>query len=150
MQLTLSEMFEQTESNAIEWRDHVVRAVVRLPVRDGDILRLRRLGSSRERAQAIKLALNSGSLRVNGLASQTLAIWSHTAPEEVEIQVEGRRAATLDVWNAWSLDGVDNSWLGNAGIIVQDHAGGHTMQCSDGVGDPDFADLVIWIGVQPA
>lgn len=148
MQLTLSEMFEQSETDAVDWRGHTVRAVIRLQVKDGTRIRVRRLGSSRDRAQALKLALNSGSLRINGLSSPTLALWSHTAPEDVEIEVTGRRAATLDVWNAWSLDGVDNAWLGNAGIIVQDHAGGQTLQCSDGTGDADFADLVVWVGLE--
>jgi len=148
MQLTLSEMFERSETDTIEWRDQVVRAVIRFPVKDGARLRVRRLGSSRDRAQAIKLALNSGSLRVNGLSSPSMAIWSHTAPEEIEIEVTGRRASTLDVWNSWSLDGVDNAWLGNSGIIVQDHAGGHTLQCSDGTGDPDFSDLVVWLDIE--
>lgn len=150
MELTLQEMFEEDEADAIDWQGQIVRSVIRFPVEDNSRIRLRRLGSSRDRAQALKLSVNSGQLVVvdNGFADQSLSIWSHTAPEEVELRVDGRRATRLDVWNAWSLDGVDNSWLGNAGIIIQDHAGGHTLQCSDGVGDPDFADLAIWIGLQ--
>lgn len=147
MRLSLSDMFEQSESDAIEWRGSVVRAVVRLPVSDGQTIRLRRLDSSRERAQALKLGLNAGALEINGASSQTLAIWSHTAPIEVEIRVQGRRASNIDLWNAWSLDGVDNAWLGNSGIVIQDHAGGHTLQCSDGVGEPEFSDLIMWVGI---
>lgn len=148
MSLSLSELFEQSADDAITWNGQQVQAVVRLPVRDGSNIRLRRLGASRDRAQALKLSLNSGALRVNGLSSPNIAIWSHTASEEVEIAVEGRRANTLTLWNAWSLDGVDNAWLGNSGIVVQAHAGGQTLQCSDGVGAPDFSDLVIWVFIE--
>lgn len=146
--LNLSEIFEQSESDAIDWRGRTVRAVVRLPVSDGTKVRLRRLDSSRERAQALKLGLNAGTLEVNGKAAQSLAVWSHTAPLDVELIVRGRRATSIDLWNAWSLDGVENAWLGNSGIVVQDHAGGHTLQCSDGVGDPEFSDLIVWIGLE--
>lgn len=149
MELSLSELFEQSGDDVIEWNGQQVHAVVRLPVSDKTRVRLRRLGSSRDRAQALKLSLNSGSLRVNGLSSPSVAIWSHSANEDVEIEVEGRRANTLTIWNAWSLDGVDNAWLGNCGIVTQDHAGGTTMQCSDGVGAPDFSDLVVWVLTEP-
>lgn len=150
MELTLQEMFEEDEADAIDWQGQIVRSVIRFPVEDDTRIRLRRLGSSRDRAQALKLSINSGNLVVpeSGFSHQSLSIWSHTAPDEVELRIEGRRATQLDVWNAWSLDGVDNSWLGNAGIVIHDHAGGHTLQCSDGVGEPDFADLVIWIGLK--
>jgi len=34
MQLTLSEMFERSETDTIEWRNQVVRAVIRFPVKE--------------------------------------------------------------------------------------------------------------------
>lgn len=148
MSVTLTELFEQSDDGVIQWQGDDVRAVISFEVSDRSRIRIRRLGSSRARAQAIKLGLNSGALRANGLSAPSVAVWSHTAPEDCEVVVEGRRAHTLEVWNAWSLDGVDNAWLGNAGIIMEPHAGGMTLRCSDGVGDPDFADLVVWIQIE--
>jgi len=145
--LSLSEIFEQSESDVVDWRGRTVRAVVRLPVSDGSTIRLRRLDSSRDRAQALKLGLNAGTLEVNGKGAQSMAIWSHTAPLDVELKVRGRRASSIDLWNAWSLDGVENAWLGNSGIVVQDHAGGQTLQCSDGIGEAEFSDLIVWVGI---
>lgn len=144
----LGDMFERSESGVVDWHGRVVHAVLRFPVEDGSSIRLRRLASSKDRAQAVKIAANKGGeLSVNGTMAKTVAIWSHNAPVEVEIGVHGRRASSIDVWNAWSLDGVDNAWLGNAGIVVQSHAGGHTLQCSDGVGEADFTNLVMWLGI---
>lgn len=144
---SLHELFERSESGVVEWRDRAVHAVLRFPVEEGSRIRLRRLASSKARAQALKIAVNKGEIELNGISAPVMAIWSHNAPVEVELRVLGRRATSVDVWNSWSLDGVDNSWLGNAGIVVQDHQGGHTLQCSDGVDDADFTDLVIWLGI---
>lgn len=144
---SFTDKFEQTRSDVIDWEGHAVRPLLRFPVRPGATVRVRRLGSSPVRAQAIKLGLDRGNLAVNGLRSPSVALWTHTAPVDVELTVDGP-AKVLDVWNAWSLDGVDNSWMGNAGIIVEEHANGYTLQCSDGVDGPDFSDLIVWVGIQ--
>lgn len=143
---SLSQLFDRSRSNSIDWQGMTVVPMVQLAVRNGSRVRVRRLGSSPLRAQALKMAVDSGELSVNGVANPSLALWSHTAPGDLEVRVEGT-GRMLDLWNAWSLDGVDNSWLGNAGIIVDEHASGLTLQCSDGVGEPDFGDLVVWVGV---
>lgn len=144
---TFTDLFEQTRSDVIDWQGHPVRPVLRFPVSTGSVVRVRRLGSSPMRAQAIKLATDAGQIAVNGVNATSIALWTHTAPVDVELRIDGP-ATSLDVWNAWSLDGVANAWLGNSGIIVEEHANGHTLQCSDGVGEPDFSDLVVWIGIQ--
>lgn len=139
-----ADLFDHNE--AIDWKGHEVRAVLRFPVSSGSRVRVRRLGSSADRAQAVKLAVDEGALRVERYEGPGVALWSHSAPSDVELDVVGH-ATTLEVWNAWSLDGVDNAWLGNAGIIAEAHANGWTLQCSDGVAEPDFSDLVLWIGI---
>ena len=104
--------------------------------------------SAADRSQTIKMAVDRGELRANGVVVPTVAVWSHTAPETAELDVVGRRAKSLDIWNSWSFEGVDSSWLGNAGILVESSATGHLLRCSDGLGDPSFDDLVVRIEVQ--
>jgi hypothetical protein len=60
----------------------------------------------------------------------------------------GRRDKNLDIWNSWSYEGVDSSWLGNAGMLVESSATGYLLRCSDGLGDPAFDDLVVRVEVQ--
>ena len=77
----------------------------------------------------------------------TAAVWTHTAPETVTLEVVGRKARAIEVWNSWSFDGVDSSWVGNAGMLIGSDGATHTLRCSDGMGDPSFDDLVVTITV---
>ena len=76
-----------------------------------------------------------------------ISLWSHTSPDEVEFTVRGREVSVLEVWNAWSMGGVDTSWIGNSGIVTKTSAKGQQLQCSDGIGQATFSDLVATIEV---
>lgn len=148
MEPTITDLFERSGSNTITVRGRVVRAVVRLQVRDGTLLRLVRIRCNEHRPEALKLAVNDGVLEVNGIQAAQIALWSDTSPEEVEVRVRGERATSIDVWNAWLIGGVDTSWLGNAGIVTKAAPNGQVLHCSDGVGAPDFTDLVVEVHVK--
>ena len=138
---TLSDQFVAADSDTIRHLGRVVKALVRVPVVDGATVRVlrRQVGSSRP--QGLKLALNKGVLDVNGLRAPSVALWSTTSPDEVTLTVRGDGAKTLEVWNCWSMGGVDTSWVGNAGIVTKTTATGMVLRCSDGIGAADFADL---------
>ena len=55
---------------------------------------------------------------INGYRGPEVALWSHNSPETSEIRIRGVGATLLEVWNAWSMGGVDTSWIGNAGIVT--------------------------------
>ena len=61
------------------------------------------------------------------------------------LAVHAPEPTTLDVWNSWMYGGVEHAWIGNAGLVAQTVERGYTLQCSDGVGDVDFTDLVVRI-----
>lgn len=143
--MTFTDSFEHETTEVLEIDGHHVYALLRFPILEGSRIRVRRLGSSSTRAQALKLAVDGGSLRTNGVTSPRLALWSHTAPSDAEVVTTGP-VTELQVWNAWSVDGVDSSWLGNAAIMIEQHANGWTLNCSDGVGDANFGDLIVWLG----
>lgn len=144
---TISELFTATSTDTLNHRGRIVKALVRIPVHDGAtiVVTRRRVGSRRH--QALKLALNSGVLVVNGRRAPTIALWSHTSPESVTLTVDGDAATTIDVWNAWSMGGVDTSWIGNAGIVTKTTASGTILRCSDGIGPAEFSDLELEISV---
>ena len=51
---------------------------------------------------------------------------------KLNLSVRGKEVSVLEVWNAWSMGGVDTSWIGNSGIVTKPSAKGQLLQCSDG------------------
>lgn len=143
---TLSEAFADAGSDTITHRGRVVKALVRLPVRDGSTVTVRRVFACDDRPQGIKLAVDHGSLAINDTEAASVVLWNTTAPDEVELRVSGA-ATSLEVWNCWSMGGVDTSWVGNAGIVTKTTAEGTLLRCSDGIGEAEFSDLEILIDV---
>ncbi len=147
--MSLAQSFAKGSGRRTKWQGSTVHSVLKVDVSAGDRIVVERVRSSRVRAQALKLAVDRGDLRANGIAVPVVSIWSHTAPERVEIQVVGRRAKSIDIWNAWSYEGVDSSWIGNAAMLVEREGRGQLLRCSDGLGDPTFDDLVVRLEVIP-
>lgn len=145
---SLAEAFRTGNGRKTKWQGQTVHSMFQLDVKEGDIIEVSRLEASPARAQALKLAADKGNLRANGVVISPIAIWTHTSPEHVSVQVVGRKVRTIDIWNGWSFDGVDSSWLGNAALIVESSGDVHTLRCSDGVGEPTFNDLVVTVEVR--
>lgn len=145
---TLAELFEREGSDTVSHRGRIVKALVRIPVRDGDEVVVTRRQVTAARPQAIKLSVDQGVLDVNGHRAPVVALWSTTSPDEVVLWVRGERAQTIEVWNAWSLGGVDTAWIGNAGIVTRVTASGTVLRCSDGVGQAEFTDLEVEIAIR--
>jgi hypothetical protein len=144
---TISELFEESGSDTISYRGRVVRARVRIPVTDGSLVKVKRESVNSPRLQALRISVNKGAVDINGHREPVISLWSHTSPEEVEFTVRGREVSVLEVWNAWSMGGVDTSWVGNSGIVTKTSAKGQQLQCSDGIGQATFSDLVATIEV---
>ena len=144
---TISELLEESGSDTISYRGRVVRALVRIPVKDGSLVKVKRESVNSPRLQALKISVNKGAVDINGHREPVISLWSHTSPEEVEFTVRGREVSVLEVWNAWSMGGVDTSWIGNSGIVTKTSAKGQQLQCSDGIGQATFSDLVATIEV---
>ncbi len=144
---TISELLEESGSDTISYRGRVVRALVRIPVKDGSLVKVKRESVNSPRLQALKISVNKGALDINGHREPVISLWSHTSPDEVEFTVRGREVSVLEVWNAWSMGGVDTSWIGNSGIVTKTSAKGQQLQCSDGIGQATFSDLVATIEV---
>ena len=146
---TISELFEESGSDTISYRGRVVRALVRIPVKDGSLVKVKRESVNSPRLQALRISVNKGAVDINGHREPVISLWSHTSPDEVEITVRGRELSVLEVWNAWSMGGVDTSWIGNAGIVTKSTSEGEILQCSDGLDIPSFSDLVVQISIAP-
>lgn len=150
MTKTLSQAFATGSGRKVKWHGQTAYSFHQLSVKPGSVIEITRISESATRAQALKLALDRGDLRANGIVAPTLAIWTHNSPIDVSIEVVGKKARSLDIWNSWSFDGVDSSWLGNAGILIEDddEGDGHILRCSDGLDDATFNDLVVHVRIR--
>ncbi len=145
--VTLAEAFAGG-TRKTKWQGGAVYSVYSISVKDGDVLTVTRTAASSQRAQALKLGVDRGNLRANGVLANTAAIWTPTSPDIVTLQVVGKRARSIDLWNAWSLAGVDTSWVGNAGMLIDADGSHFTVRCSDGLGEPKFDDLIATIAIR--
>lgn len=144
---TLSELFLEQDSDTINHRGRVVKALVRVPVRKGSVVTVSRRQATTDRPQGLKIGVDTGNLEVNGVEAPAVVLWSTTAPDKVELTVTGEGATSIDVWNCWSMGGVDSAWIGNAGMVTKATATGMVLRCSDGIGPADFSDLEIELSV---
>ena len=145
--MTTAELFEESNSDTLSYRGKIVRSIVRIPVADNSLVIVERISVASPRPQAIKLGLSNGGIDVNGYRGPEIALWSHNSPQVVEMKVRGDDATVLEIWNAWSMGGVDTSWIGNAGIVTKSSAEGEILQCSDGFDQATFSDLVVRISI---
>ena len=59
----------------------------------------------------------------------------------------------IQLWNTWTIDGDEQAWTGNSGMIVEEletpdgAVAQHRVWCSDGLGNPSFDDLVLVVTV---
>ncbi|MDW3175769.1 MAG: hypothetical protein R8J94_00135 [Acidimicrobiia bacterium] len=62
---------------------------------------------------------------------------------------------TLQFWNSWLMGEAQHSWTGNSGIVAEEMdvptgaSARVRLWCSDGLGDPQFDDLVVVVTVGP-
>lgn len=146
--MSLATSFRSGNNRKIKWHGSPVHSMLQFGVTNGDTISVTRVRASSTRAQALKVSVDKGDLRANSILMTTAAIWTHTSPEQVSVEVVGRRVRSIDVWNSWSYDGVDSAWLGNAGIMVESKGDTHTLRCSDGLGEPNFDDLVVRLEIR--
>ena len=63
------------------------------------------------------------------------------------------KPAVLQLWNSWLLGDAEHAWTGNSGIVIEEldppsEAKSQVrLWCSDGLGDPQFDDLVVLVTV---
>ena len=143
---TLSDQFADGAETVVH-RGRDVRPLLRLAVSEGTRVRVERIAARSDRRQALKLAAVNGLLEVDEATSEIISLWSDTSPVAVELTVLGAKTRRLEVWNAWDLGGLETSWLGNAGIIVEPSERYLALHCSDGLGPPSFTDLQIHLSV---
>lgn len=143
---TLGERFRESRGAPLSVDDHLVHMIYERSVEFGDILGVHRLKQCKKPVQALRLKIDSGTLSIDGKKLKDIVLWADSSPEFVEVKCLPRdgEKATLKVWNAWRDDeGVMQAWIGNAGVLIDEHESGALLHCSGGTESVDFENLVV-------
>jgi len=140
--VSLEKLFTESKGQPIELDGKILQMVDRVPVRDGQGIRIVFESASPERRQGISLTVR-GELEVNGhTIRKEVVLWVDTAPTEVILQVRTKQHEVL-VKNVWDRgDGVMDSWHAQAAMIVETCGAVRRYRCNDGRNNLDFEDIV--------
>lgn len=147
MNKSLGERFRESRGQPIQLDDKTVYGIYRRNISGKQPLEIRFRHTSEDPVQGLRMKLDKGSLVVNGQELKDVVLWADTSPETVSIECQpAGRGGELKIWNAWRDDtGAMQAWIGNAGIVVDEEGDVLTLRCSDGIGPPDFDDLIVEI-----
>jgi hypothetical protein len=88
---------------------------------------------------------NDGQFAVAGeivSGERGVSLWQSQHWDTVEFEVLGP-ASMIEVHNAWDCgNGVVDSWLNGAAMIVEEIPNGRRYRCNDGFADDDFDDII--------
>lgn len=151
MPTRLEDRFIEAEGSPIEVDGQRVQMMFELPpIKEPGELRIQ-LEARAERPQGVRLKARQGKLLLNDQKLDDVVLWSDTAPPTVIASLRpdsSGKPMTVRVWNAWrDPAGTMQAWIGDAGLIVEEHADQVVLRCSDGFDAPKFDDLVVTLAV---
>jgi len=104
------------------------------------------LNATADPAQGLRLKVDKGSVVVDGRKYKDVVLWADSAPADVEVTCDTGKNSTaeLRVWNCWKEDdGVMQAWLGDAGMVIDEHDQRVSIRCGDGTHPFDPRDLEV-------
>ena len=156
---TLADRFRTQRADRIRVDGIEVMSLVEIEIPKDSVLEVVVEDSRPDIEQSLRLLSKSGKIGVVGsdaAPAQSLLVLTETFPTfEIEFVDTSSGTETLQLWNSWILGDGEHSWVGNSGIvkeeieIPQGASDRLRLWCSDGLGDPDFDDLVLLLTVGP-
>jgi hypothetical protein len=149
---TFSDIFLRDHAEVISVGGAEIRRRLVLPaVPPGSSLTVRFVRHHPDVPQGLNLSTNHGKFVVEGERNADVVLWTDTAPEIVELQLTNQVPAEVVIWNAWrGWGGWPAGSTGYAGMMVKPLGpAAWRLECSDGVGGPDFTDLVVEVRLSP-
>jgi hypothetical protein len=145
MESTFNERRAEAKGQPIEYHGQLVYGVHRRRIGRRALIRLRFVATNEHVRQGLRLKVSAGHLFIYERKLKDLVVWSDTAPELTVVQcLVPARGSTLSLWNVWQDDsGTMQAWLRYSGMLVKETDASVELRCSDGLGDPDFDDLIV-------
>ncbi|NIF42986.1 hypothetical protein F3J14_19235 [Burkholderia sp. Tr-862] len=148
--VSLAQRFQEARAPKIEVDGRETYSLYELDLFSGEtVLSLDFVSNKKSTSQGIKIKALNCNVEVNNQILTDFFIWADHSPKHIPLNVTIKKGgkATLKVWNVWKHDDVSHAWIGNAGMLVKRADRHIAFHCSDGIGDPDFEDLVFTIEV---
>lgn len=146
---TFGELFIESKGAPINYDGNLVHAIYTRQIIPLTTVRTKRLNCSTIVPQGLMLTVSKGQLECSGQKSKKFVLWSNTGPVEDRITYLGRNSTTLKIWNVWMNARTMNAWIGYGGMLIDDSGSSVVFSCSDGVGEPDFSDLIMRVDFDP-
>ena len=155
---TLADRFrtQRTDRIRVDGIEIVSMAEVELPA--DSVLEVLVEDSRPDIEQSLRLLAKSGDditiVDADFEPAESILVLGETYPA-FEVEFVGPEGGKLQLWNSWILGDGEHAWIGNSGIIVESlpvpegASSRMRLWCSDGLGDPDFDDLVLLLTVGP-
>lgn len=144
---SFEKLFFQSKGQPVVYAGKTIQMVDRIPVNDGQCLRVRFESVNSDWRQGVYLTVDGG-FTVNGVfMKKAVVLWHDTAPKEVLLQVQTKNN-NCQIKNVWDIgDGVMHSWHNGGAMIVEETNSGKRYHCNDGLPDEDFDDLIFCVEV---
>lgn len=140
---TLAELFQKAKNSTIELDNQLIYAILKIKIDSPKNFIIYRLNASSPPLQGLRLKADKGSIQVNGQTHPEIILWADTSPDVVSISVIPKRECELKIWNVWKSGASTEAWVGNAGFLVSKIDNVISLECSHGLGDINFSNLVI-------
>jgi hypothetical protein len=153
---TLTEQFDRSGSEPIIHEGKELYSSYWLPINEGATLQISISSFVREPVQGLRIVARARrgqpddsrcKVQLAGHIGTDFVLWTDTAPAHSELTiVAAPPGSQLGIWNVWRHPQHETMLYGlnNAAIeVVQEEQGKLRLRCSDGVGEPDFDDLVV-------
>ena len=156
---TLADRFRTQRTDRILVDGIEVLSLVEVDVPKDSVLEVIVEDSRPDIEQSLRIRSKSDDVAIVGsnlAAAESMLVLTETFPVfEVEFADPDSDGGTIQIWNSWILGDGEHSWVGNSGIVkehieIPEGASERLrLWCSDGLGDPDFDDLVLLLTVGP-
>jgi hypothetical protein len=146
----LSELLAEARGLPIQFGGFEVRAIYEIPIPETSRLHISFIHAATSRPQALRIRSEKVMLKVRESRVKDAIFWVETAPREFEVIADPPTSgASIKVWNEWrDRAGIQNAWMGNAGMVVTTADNLVTLRCSDGIGEPEFDDFIVSIRIE--
>jgi hypothetical protein len=148
--ISLAQRFQEARAPKIEVDGREIYGLYEIDVSSGETaLSLDFVAIKKSTIQGINIKAVNCDVEINNQILTDFVIWADHSPNHIPLNVRVGKSgkATLKVWNVWKYDDVVHAWIGNAGMLVKKNDRHIAFHCSDGMGDPNFEDLVFTIEI---
>lgn len=156
---TLADRFRTQRTDRIRVDGIEIVSLAEVDVPEGSVLEVIVEDSRPDVEQSLRILSQAGNITVSNSdfePAESILVLGESYPAfEIEFTDPESTGGTLQLWNSWILGDGEHAWIGNSGIIIESlpvpegASNRLRMWCSDGLGDPDFDDLVLLLTVGP-